>query len=181
MAGNERYVADKPIHGSTHAARRGQVAQSQSPIAIIVSCADSRVGPEIVFDQDLGDIFVVRSAGNVVDDVQLGSIEYAVEHLHSSLIMVVGHERCGAVKAAVEGGHAPGHLGAFLHHIEPAVETTKGMAGDKVDNAVAENVRNVVKQLKAAGPVVAEAVNSGKIMVVGARYDLDTGRVEEVR
>lgn len=181
LDGNARYVAEKPIHGHSHAARREEVAKGQHPIAIVVCCADSRVGPEIVLDQDLGDIFVVRSAGNVVDDVQLGSIEYAVDHLHAPLIIVIGHERCGAVMAAVEGGeHAPGHLSAFLHPIQPAVASTAGQPGDRVDNAVRANVRNVVTQLNHAGPIVDEAVRAGKLKVVGARYDLDTGKVEVV-
>ncbi len=139
------------------------------------------MGPEIVFDQDLGDIFVIRTAGNVVGDIELGSIEYAVDHLHTTLILVAGHERCGAVSAAVEGGHAPGHLPALLNPIMPAVEKTKGQPGDAIDNAVRENVRNVVAQLNAAGPILAEEVKAGKLKVVGARYDLDTGKVEIIQ
>ena len=176
--GNARYAADKSVNARSHSARRAEVAASQRPLAIIVACADSRVGPELVFDQDLGDIFVVRSAGNVVDDVQLGSIEYAVEHLHAPLIVVVGHERCGAVMAAGKGGEAPGHFGAFLRPIQPAVESTEGQSGDRVDNVVRANVMNVVRQISGTGPVIAEHVQEGKVKVVGARYDLDSGRIE---
>jgi carbonic anhydrase len=176
--GNARYAADRPVNARAHSARRAEIAASQRPLAVIVACADSRVGPELVFDQDLGDIFVVRSAGNVVDDVQLGSIEYAVEHLHAPLIVVVGHERCGAVMAAVKGGEAPGHLGAFLRPIQPAVQSTEGQAGDRVDNVVRANVMNVVRQISGTDPVIAEHVREGKVRVVGARYDLDTGRID---
>jgi carbonic anhydrase len=180
LDGNARFVADHPVHGAAHASRRAELTKAQHPIAVVVCCSDSRVGPEIVFDQDLGDIFVIRTAGNVVDDVELGSIEYAVEHLKTPLILVVGHERCGAVTAAVEGGEAPGHLPAIVRAIAPAVEQTKGQPGDAVDNAVRQNVRDVVKQLRAAGPILAEHVHAGGLKVMGARYDLDTGRVELV-
>ncbi len=178
MEDNARYAADKPINARSHSARRAEVAASQRPLAIIVACADSRVGPELVFDQDLGDIFVVRSAGNVVDDVQLGSIEFAVEHLNAPLIVVVGHERCGAVMAAVKGGEAPGHLGAFLRPIQPAVQSTEGQPGDRVDNAMRANAMNVARQISGTGPVIAQYVQEGKVKVVAARYDLDTGRIE---
>ena len=181
MDGNARFVANRPINGGSHAARRAEVAKGQKPIAVIVCCSDSRVGPELVFDQDLGDIFVVRTAGNVVADVEMGSIEYAVDHLHATLILVAGHERCGAVTAAVEGGHAPGHVGAITHLIDPAVAKSKGQPGDAVENAVTENVREVVNQLATADPILSAHVKDGSLKVVGARYDLDTGKVEIVK
>jgi carbonic anhydrase len=177
-AGNERFVTGQVIHPNAGAERRAEVAKGQKPFAIVVGCSDSRVGPEVVFDQGLGDLFVVRTAGNVVDDVALGSIEYAVEHLGAPVILVLGHTRCGAVAAAVAGGEAHGHVGSVVEKIKPAVEETKGKEGDAVDNAVHTNVRNVVSQLRGAGPILSGMVNSGKLRVVGGCYDLDTGRVK---
>lgn len=176
--GNERFVAGTVTQSSKGAKRRAEVAAGQKPFAILVSCSDSRVGPEVVFDQGLGDIVVVRSAGHVVDLVGLGSIEYAVEHLGPSLILVLGHERCGAVGAAVEGGAAHAHLPAVLDAIKPAVARAMSQPGDAIDNAVRAQVREVVEQLQKADPVLSERVKAGKLKVVGARYDLDTGRVE---
>ena len=176
-AGNERFVTGKVIHPNEGADRRAEVAKGQSPFAIIVGCSDSRVGPEVVFDQGLGDIFVIRTAGNVVDDVALGSIEYAADHLGAPLILVLGHTRCGAVSAAVAGGHAPGHVASVVEKIKPAVDETKGKPGDALDNAVRANVRHVVTQLRNTAPILSGLVKSGKLRVVGACYDLDTGRV----
>jgi carbonic anhydrase len=157
---------------------RGAVAKGQNPFAVIVGCSDSRVGPEIVFDRGLGDLFVVRAAGEVVDSAALGSIEYAVEHLGSSLIVVLGHERCGAVSAAVAGAKEPGHIAAVLKSIEPAVKQTKGNPGDPVENAVRAQALDVAQQLQEAQPILAERVQSGKLKIVAARYDLDTGKID---
>jgi carbonic anhydrase len=179
-AGNERFVTGQVIHPNAGAERRAEVAKGQKPFAIVVGCSDSRVGPEVVFDQGLGDLFVVRTAGNVVDDVALGSIEYAAEHFGVPVIFVLGHTRCGAVAAAVAGGEAPGHVGSVIEKIKPAVEETKGKEGDAVDNAVRANVRNVVNQLRGAGPILLGLVKAGKLRVVGGCYDLDTGRVGTV-
>ncbi len=181
-AGNARYVAGNPQRPSQSIERRTEVAKGQHPYAIILSCSDSRVPPELVFDAGLGDLFIVRVAGNTADDAAIGSIEYAVEHLGANLIVVLGHERCGAVKAAVESAGstapAPGHLGAVLSPIAPAVAATKGQAGDPVDLTVRENVSRVVAQLKACKPLLAERVAAGKLQVIGGRYDLDTGVTE---
>jgi carbonic anhydrase len=176
-AGNERFVSGQVIHPNASAERRAEVAKGQKPFVIVVGCSDSRVGPEVVFDQGLGDLFVVRTAGNVVDDVALGSIEYAAEHFGVPVIFVLGHTRCGAVAAAVAGGEAPGHVGSIVEKIKPAVEETKGKEGDAVDNAVRANVRNVVSQLRGAGPILSGLVKAGKLRVVGGCYDLDTGKV----
>jgi carbonic anhydrase len=177
-AGNAHFVDGISTRANKQASRRAEVAEKQKPFAIIVSCSDSRVGPEVVFDQGLGDLFVVRTAGHVVDDAGLGSIEYAVEHLGASLILVLGHERCGAVAATVAGGKPQGHLPAIVKAIKPAVAKTKGQPGDAVENAVRAHVNEVAAQLKKAGPVLAERVAAGRLVVAGARYDLDTGRVE---
>jgi carbonic anhydrase len=178
--GNRRFASGHGNAVANYSSRRAEVAKGQQPFAVIVSCSDSRVGPEVVFDQGLGDLFVVRTAGHVVDDEALGSIEYAVEHLGSPLIVVLGHSRCGAVSAAVEGGTPEGHIGAVTSAIRPAVEQTRGMPGDAVDNAVRANVRDVVQQLQGSGPILSEFVHENKLKVVGARYDLDTGRVERI-
>jgi carbonic anhydrase len=180
MEGNARFVAGRMTRVAPEdvASARHNVATGQRPFAVIVGCSDSRVSPEIVFDEGLGDIFVIRTAGEVVDDAALGSIEYAVEHLGSQLIVVLGHQRCGAVSAAVAGEDAPRHIATLLKAIEPAVEQTKGEPGDPVENAVHAQAINVAKQLRQAEPILAERVRSGKLKIVAARYDLDTGKVE---
>jgi len=134
-----------------------------------------------LFDQGLGDLFVVRVAGNIVDDNALGSIEYAVEHLGARLIVVLGHEKCGAVAAAVASDHADGHVDSIVKAIQPAVVKAKTEPGDVVDNAVKENVRQVVAEIRKSEPVLEKLVKSGKIQVIGARYDLDSGKVQLVR
>jgi carbonic anhydrase len=139
------------------------------------------VPAELVFDQGFGDLFVIRVAGNIIDDAILGSVEYAAEHLGPRLILVLGHERCGAVDAALGGGHVPGHVSSLVKAIKPAVDTAKGQPGDPLDNAVRANVRRVAGQVRASQPILAKMVAAGKLQVVGARYDLDTGAVEMVR
>ena len=177
LDGNRRYVDGKPSHPNQTLERRKHVAKGQHPFAVVLSCSDSRVPPEIIFDQGIGDLFVVRVAGNIVDDAGLGSIEYAVEHLHASLIVVLGHERCGAVEAAVKGGEAPGRIKSLVEAIRPAVEKSKGEPGDLAENAMRANVRLVVDHLKASKPILEHLVHKGTLTVVGARYDLDDGQV----
>ena len=177
--GNARFVAGRlsETTPASIAESRRKVAQGQMPFAIIVGCSDSRVGPEVIFDQKVGDLFVVRTAGEVVDPVGLGSIEYAVEHFGSPLVVVLGHDRCGAVSAAVSGAKAPGHIGTVLKAIQPAVRMSQDQAGDPVDNAVRAQALHVAAQLQASGPILKEAVQSGKLKIVAARYELDTGKV----
>jgi carbonic anhydrase len=182
LEGHQRYVAGNPLHPRQTAARRAAVAQGQRPSAVIFGCADSRVPPEIIFDQGFGDLFVIRLAGHVLTDAVLGSIEYAVEEFGVPLIMVLGHERCGAVKAAVEavagGGISPGHIGTLVNAIKPAVERVKDVPGDVVDSAVRAHVTLVVEQLQSSAPLLATLVQAGKLKVVGARADLDDGEVD---
>jgi len=142
-----------------------------------VACSDSRVPPEIVFDQGLGDIFVIRTAGEVMDNITLGSIEYAVDHLNVPLVLVLGHDGCGAVEAAVSGGEAHGHIVDLVEAIKPAVETAKGMKGDLLNNSIDVNIQNVVAKLKSSGPILSLAVKQDKLMILGARYRLDSGMV----
>jgi len=175
--GNKRYVDAKPSHPNQTAQHRSEVAKGQHPFAAIVSCADSRVPPEILFDQGLGDLFVIRLAGNILNDAALGSLEYAVEHLGVKYIMVLGHERCGAVDATLKGGEAPGHIGSLVNAIQPAVEKAKNQPGDPLDNAVRANVTMVVQQLKSSEPILEGRVKKGDLTVIGARYDLDDGVV----
>ena len=176
-AGNAHHVAHRYQHPHETAKRQRELVSGQNPHAEILSCADSRVPPELVFDQGLGDLFIVRVAGNVVSDTELGSLEYGAEHLHVPLLVVLGHQHCGAVTAAVEGGGAEGHIGALINLLRPAVEKTRGLPGDAVENAVKANVEMVVKQLRTSAPVLAELVSQRKLKVVGALYSLDTGKV----
>jgi len=175
--GNRRFMDGRPLNMDRDAARRGEVAKGQKPFAIVLTCSDSRVPPELLFDQGLGQLFVVRTAGNVADDIALGSIEYAAEHLHVKLIVVLGHERCGAVEATVKGGELPGHIAAIGAKIKPAVAIGKAFPGDPVDNCVRANVVNVMTGLRDSKPILAEMVEKGELAVVGARYDLDDGSV----
>ena len=178
VAGNERYVAGAATHPDQTAQRRAELAKGQFPFAIVLTCSDSRVVPELFLDQGLGDLFVIRNAGNILDDHVIGSMEYAVEHLHVPLVLVVGHEKCGAVSAAVAGGEAPGHIRSVVEALEPAVEQAKKLPGDKVDNAVRANAQRAAEILTRVDPILKEAASSGKLMVVPARYDLVTGRLE---
>jgi carbonic anhydrase len=175
--GNKRYADSKMICPDSTAARRAEVAKGQRPFAAIVSCSDSRVPPEIIFDQGLGDLFVVRLAGNVVDEDALASLEYAVEHLGVRYIMVLGHERCGAVEAAVKGGEALGHIGSLVRAIQPAVNKARLEPGDLIENAVCENVIMIVERLKSSKPILENLVKKGELTIEGGRYDLDDGRV----
>lgn len=177
MEGNKRFVEGKMAHPDQAAVRRNELAKSQRPFAVIVSCSDSRVPPEVLFDQGLGDLFIIRLAGNILNDAAIGSIEYAVEHLGTRYVMVLGHERCGAVEATVKGGEAPGHIGSLVKAIQPAVEKAKSQQGDLVENSVRANVAMVVQQLKTSAPILDESVKKGSLTIVGARYDLDDGAV----
>jgi carbonic anhydrase len=163
--------SSKPV-----ARQRTALANGQHPFAVVVACADSRVAPEIVFDLGLGDAFVVRTAGNLVDPFALGSIEYAVAHLGARLVVVLGHERCGAVSAALKGGEAPGHVRAIVEAIAPAVQRSKGAAGDPLDAAVAENAQGVAKKIRDSRPALSQLAQA-EVRIVAARYDLDTGVV----
>jgi len=176
-AGNDHHVAKRYQHPHQTAARQRELSATQAPHAIILSCADSRVAPEIILDQGLGDLFDVRVAGNVAADAELASIEYAASHLHTPLLVVMGHQKCGAVTAAAESGEAEGHLPTLLGLIRPAVERAKGQPGDLIGNAVRINVENVVRQVRGSAPVLAALVDRGALKVVGAVYSLDTGKV----
>ena len=176
--GNGRYTSGNLQHPGQTSERRAELAKTQHPFATILSCSDSRVPPEIVFDQGLGDLFIVRVAGNVINDEGLGSVEYSVDHLGSRLILVLGHQNCGAVKAARETiaakGNAPGHIESLVTAIKPAVEAT---AKEDLDATIKANVKHVVQALRSSTPILKAEVDSGKIQVIGGYYSLDTGAV----
>jgi carbonic anhydrase len=179
LHGNERFVAGWPDHPNQSARRRREVSDTgQQPYAIILSCADSRVPPEIIFDQGLGDVFVIRVAGNVLDEVILGTIEYAVEHLHTPLVMVLGHDKCGAVTAAVERVPTNNHVQAIVDALQPALTLAEAQEGDRISTAIDANIRYAVKTLHASEPVLMGACAAGQLRIVGARYNLDTGEVK---
>lgn len=175
QAGNERFAKSKVSAGKPVAARRAETAQGQHPFAIVVGCADSRVAPEIIFDQNIGDLFVIRTAGALVDDYALGSIEYAVEHLGTRLVVVLGHERCGAVTAALAGGTAPGHINSLVRDIQPAVATSKGREGDALTNAIQENDIEIAAKIRKQAQL---GELSSQVRVIEGYYNLDTGEVE---
>ena len=178
-AGNHRFVAGMLEHPRQTAKRRTELTTGQRPFAIVLGCADSRTAPEVLFDQGLGDVFVVRVAGNVLNDETIGSIEYAVEHLGAPLIVVLGHERCGAIEAARETiaaqTEAPGHIQSLVRAIAPAVEATSGADAETTAKA---NEQHVAKGLRESGPLLKGMVDKGEVSVVAAHYDLDTGAVE---
>jgi carbonic anhydrase len=171
---NGRYTheAGKPKH---YAEERHALAKDQHPYAIVLACSDSRVAPEIIFDESLGKLFVVRVAGNVIDPVVLGSIEYAAEHLHTHLVVVLGHEGCGAVKATLDGGTPPPNIAALTTKIQPAVDKTKGQG---MDAAVKENVRLQTVNLLAGSPMIREMVKKHEVAISSGVYHLESGEVE---
>jgi len=188
MNGNARYVDGYAAHPHADAPRRLQVSTTQRPFAVILACADSRVAPELIFDQGLGDLFVIRVAGNVVDDAVLASIEYAVIHLGSTLIMALGHERCGAVKATIEalaGRGSPDdvgtRIGALAALITPAVRSVPAGVADPLDAAVSLNAANAAAEVFAGSRPLRTRVLAGQLKIVAARYDLDDGRVTPTR
>jgi carbonic anhydrase len=176
--GNQRFIAGKLQHPHQNPKRRAELVTGQRPFAIVLGCADSRTSPEVLFDQGLGDLFVVRVAGNILDDHVLGSIEYAVEHLGARLIVVLGHQHCGAVQAAKETldskAEVPAHLNSLVTAIRPAVEATRGA---DLEATIKANIENVVQSLRSSEPVLKKEVEAGAITVLGAYYDLGTGAV----
>ena len=175
--GNKRYVEENTIHPKQTAQRRFEISKKQRPFAAILSCSDSRVPPEIIFDQGLGDLFVVRLAGNIVDDAVLGSLEYATEHLGIKYIMVLGHESCGAVSATIKEDKITGHIHSFIKAIKPAFKKAKKLPGDILENTVRINIFMVVQQLKSSTPILKKLVKKGELTIEGAYYALDNGEV----
>jgi carbonic anhydrase len=184
VEGNERFASGKAVHPRRNPNDFRAVAEAQNPAAVIVACADSRVPPEIIFDEGVGDLFVIRVAGNVVDGAGVtvkGSIEYAVAELNVPLIVVLGHTNCGAVKAAVthidQKDSLPGAINGLVELIKPAVTRAHSQPGDVYELATRENVIFGVDKLKNLQPIVAARVKEGSVKVVGGVYDLRTGKV----
>lgn len=183
IEGNQDFLNDVPTAALIGRERRLDIAQGQAPFAAYVTCSDSRVSPEILFGRGLGELFIIRNAGNTVDTVALGSIEYAVAELGVPLIVVMGHESCGAVKAAKavvdDNATFPGSIGRMIEPIIPAVLEVRGREGDMLDNAIRANVSRVVNQLRTStDPLLLDPQETGRLKVVGAYYDLDTGAVD---
>jgi carbonic anhydrase len=181
VAGNKRFTAGASTHLS-HLTRLDSLASGQAPWAVILSCSDSRVPPEIIFDQGLGDLFVIRIAGNYAEAGGIGSMEYAIDHFHSPILLVLGHSSCGAVHATVDNLKAgsppvPGNIQDIVTAIRPAAQAVLHNAGDVYANTIAENVRENVAKLKSVGPIIGPAVKSGKLEILGGVYDFKTGSV----
>jgi carbonic anhydrase len=178
MEGNVRFAQGKVTNPNRSLARLQELGTKQAPFAAVLACADSRVPVEILFDQGFGDVFVTRVAGNIATSEVIGSLEYATEVLGAKLVMVLGHSACGAVKATMEGTAVPGQIGSLYPYIRPAVEEAHGQG---LDSVVAENVRNQVDILRAASPVLAASLKSGKVDVTGGMFDFRTGLVTPVQ
>ncbi len=176
--GNKRYVAGKLRHPHTDASWRDSLKAAQHPFAVVLSCADSRVVPELLFDQGLGDLFVIRVAGNIAKEKVIGSIEYAVKFLGSKLVVVMGHENCGAVNASLGDADPGGHIGAIIERIKPAVYMAKRLPGDHLTNAIRVNAQIVAEELKESKPILSDSVKSAGVQVISAYYKLSTGEVE---
>ncbi len=183
IEGNGRFAAGKPIHPDQSPERRKELVYGQHPWAAILGCIDSRVPPEIIFDVGLGEIFVSRSAGQVLDKAVLGSLEFAVEE-HAKLLMVLGHEHCGAVKATIAAieNHTmpPGQIAYLVNQIKPAVRSVRDKPGNLLANSIRANVELEIKRAKHS-PIISEAFSSGELHIVGANYDLGSGIVEIIQ
>jgi len=176
--GNKRFVGGKSMRPHQDFQRIKEVSLGQEPFAVIVGCSDSRVPSEIIFDQGLGDLFIVRTAGQVSSFASWGSIEFGNVVLGAKLIVVMGHTKCGAVAAACKVPDVPGHIVTLINAIKPAAQLAKTQIGDEVENAVRINVAMQVQQLQNMEPVLTKAVQSKETQIVGAVYDLETGKVE---
>ncbi|MEL6655184.1 MAG: carbonic anhydrase [Bacteroidota bacterium] len=175
-AGNKRFVADKLDGKLQDSSRRDSLTSGQSPYAIVLSCADSRVVPELAFDTGLGEIFVVRVAGNVANTSSIASIEYAVAHLGTPVIVVLGHQSCGAVTAAIAGGDNGYNLNHLLSHVAPAIAASS--EGAAVNDVVRTNAKLTVEELQGRSAIIDGAVKEGKLKVVPAYYNLDSGKID---
>ena len=187
IEGNRRFSTGQLAHPRQTPESRLALATEQRPFAAVLGCCDSRLPPEIIFDQGLGDLYTVRVAGNVVDDLILGSLELAVAALDVPLLVVLGHDQCAAIVSAVQlvsGGAEvstprlpAGHLGELVVSLKPVVESTPAGAGSLVDRAIDANIRRVVAQLQSSGPILSERCQQNRLRIVGARYSFATGCV----
>ena len=183
MEGNATFKTDSPVRAGVGRDRRLEIARGQTPFVVLVSCSDSRVPPELLFGRGLGEMFIVRNAGNTVDTAALGSIQYGVGPLGVPLVVVLGHERCGAVEAAVavvrDNAVFPGSIGAMVEPIVPAVLSVQAKGGDLVHHAVRANVSRIVNRLRTtAEPIMLDQIKTKRLRIVGATYDIDDGSVD---
>lgn len=179
MDGNKRFVNGKRQSPNQTFARLQEVAKGQKPFASILSCADSRVPSEILFDQGFGDLFICRVAGNVATPEEIGSLEFGSLVLGAKVIMIMGHERCGAVDATIKGAQVPGQIASLLDAIKPAIPRAENQPGDRLENTCKANILVQVEKLKSS-PVISQLIEEGKLIVVGGYYDLDTGEISMV-
>ncbi len=177
MEGNKRFVNTSLNHPNQDSERRIALGSGQAPFAAVLACADSRVPPEVLFDQGLGDLFVVRVAGNILNDQLLGSLEYAAAHLDTPLIVVLGHTSCGAIGAVAQGAELEGHIASLIPAIQPAVDKVRDQEGDLTDNAAREVARMTATQLKESQPIMVDLVKAGKLKIVPAFYELESGEI----
>ena len=177
MAGNERYVSAQNGNEKDLAQKRSATVTGQSPIAVIVGCSDSRVPPEIIFDQTLGDIFVVRVAGNVLGPLEMDSVEYAATQLKCPLILILGHQSCAAVNAVLQGKAAENDLENIVPYVQQAVDQAKNVPGDALKNAICANVKLGMQRLE-ENKLLKPLIKEGKLTIAGGYYALDTGKVE---
>ncbi|RFP63376.1 carbonic anhydrase [Hymenobacter lapidiphilus] len=178
MGGNRRFVEDKSIKPRQDRAALTNTEKGQKPFAVIVGCSDSRVPNEIIFDQGVGDLFIIRTAGQVMAQASYGSIEFATAVLGSKLLVVLGHQSCGAVDAAIKRPDVPGHIVTLVNSVKPAAEKTKNMPGNRLDNTIRQNVIDQVNELRDLEPLLSKEYQNGEILIVGGVYNLATGKVE---
>lgn len=175
--GNQAYSEGNSVFPNSDLEARKKVVEGQNPFAVILCCSDSRVVPELIFDTGIGDLFVIRVAGNIIDDAIIASIEYAVSKLHSSLVVVLGHESCGAVTAAVNDVNE-GHLGVLVEKIKPAVEKAKQMEGELINNAIKQNAILIAELLSNSDPILKPKYDDKTLKILPAYYSLETGKVD---
>ena len=179
--GNERFVSGHPVHPDETLDRIRELKKGQNPFVVVISCSDSRLPPELIFDQGLGDVFSIRTAGNVIGDYELGSIEYAIEHLHCKLIVVLGHENCGAIQAYATSGNEKhnDHIQSLVDYI--AAEEEEKIIPDSlrsnIDTLVKANIIHAIHLLRSSTPVLKPLVDKNEIKIIGSYYDLDSGNV----
>jgi carbonic anhydrase len=182
MEGNQRFYNFHPVHPDEDIRRLRKAPEGQHPFAVVICCSDSRLSPELIFDQGMGDLFVIRTAGNIIGGVELGSVEYAVEHLGAKLVVVMGHESCGAVKALVEGGEVHGHIQDIIDSLKQEAEIRELVSreGYQLEHCIRANVMHGVRQLNSQSVVVQEKVAQGQLKIIGARFDLNSLKVETI-
>ncbi len=177
LEGNKRFVEGNLLHPNHCQESRQLVMHQQEPVATILTCADSRVPPVDIFDQGIGDLFIVRVAGNIIGDHTLGSIEYAVAYLHTPLVIVMGHSSCGAITAVAKGASLGGHMATLAPPIQTAIKNIKDAEGDLIENASKEVACHIARNIETSEPIIADFVEEGKVKVIAAYYDLQSGIV----